>query len=101
MNSRIEAARKGTRVIEAPALAVPEVQPVPDQTHTQGRSVAGAEAVDQAGSEGKRDPAGEGRTGRGTEPGKLPGKPGCAAPTAPESPGAGAAEDGVVPTVPK
>jgi hypothetical protein len=38
MDARIEAARKGTLVMEAPALAVPEVQPVPDQTHTQGRS---------------------------------------------------------------
>ena len=59
MDARIEAARNGTQVVEAPALAVPEVQPVPE------------------------------------------GKPGCAAPTAPEPPGAGAAEDGVVPSVPK
>ena len=35
MDARIEAARKGAQVIEAPALAVPEVQPVPDQTHTR------------------------------------------------------------------
>src|SRR6516162_1173352 len=42
MDARIEAARNGTQVIDAPAVAVPEVQPVPE------------------------------------------GKPGCAAPTAPE-----------------
>jgi len=57
--------------------------------------------VDQAGSEGKRDPAGDGRTGPATEPGKLPVEPGYAAPTAPEPLGAGPAEDGVVPSVPK
>jgi hypothetical protein len=30
MDAKIEAARKGTQVIEAAALAVPEVQPVLD-----------------------------------------------------------------------
>ena len=75
-------------VIEAPALAVLEVQPVPDKTHTHDRK--GVAAVETA--------AGDGRTGRGTEPGKLPG---CAAPTAPDALGAGAAEDAVVPSVPK
>ena len=49
--------------------------------------------MDQAGSEGKRDPAGDGRTGPATEPGKLPVEPGYAAPTAPEPLGAGPAED--------
>jgi hypothetical protein len=58
MDARIEAARNGSKVVGAPALAVPQVQPVPNKTHTQGRSdVADREAVDQAGSEGKRDPA--------------------------------------------
>jgi hypothetical protein len=89
---------KETKQLPGP-VGVPDVQPVLDKTHTQGRSdVAAAEAVDQAGSEGKRDPAGDGRTGRGTEPGKLPG---YAAPTAPEPLGAGAAEDAVVPSIPK
>jgi hypothetical protein len=98
MDARIEAARNGeTKQLPGP-VGVPDVQPVLDKTHTQGRSGL---AVDQAGSEGKPDPAGDGRTGRGTEPGKLPGKPGCAAPAAPEPLGAGAAEDGVVPSVPK
>jgi hypothetical protein len=61
-------------------VVVPEVQPVPDKLCEQGRNgVAAAEAVDQAGSEGKPAPAGNGRTGRPTEPG----------------------EDGVVPSVPK
>ena len=54
------AARNGSNVIDAPAVVVPEVQPVLDKT--QGRS---GEAVDQAGSEGKQEPAGDGRTGRG------------------------------------
>jgi hypothetical protein len=62
IEARIQAARNGTQVIDAPAVVVPEVQPFLDKT--QGRSeVAAAEAGDQAGSEG-------------------PGKPGCAAPTA-------------------
>jgi hypothetical protein len=56
-------------VIEAPALAVLEVQPVPDKTHTHDRK--GVAAVETA--------AGDGRTGRGSEPG----------------------EEGVVPRVPK
>jgi hypothetical protein len=87
-------------VIDAPAVVVPEVQP--SLGKAQGRSdVAAAEAVDRAGMEGKREPAGEGRTGRGTEPGKVPGKPGCTAPTALNPLGAGAAEDAVVPSVPK
>jgi hypothetical protein len=77
---------------------VPEVQPFLDKT--QGRNDVAAEAVDQAGSEGKPDPAGDGRTDRGTEPAKLPGKPGCAAPTAP-APLETGAEAGVVPSVPK
>ena len=81
--------------LEAPAV-VPDIKPVRDKTHTQGHNaVAAAEAVDQAGNEGKPDPAGDARTGRGTEPGKLPVEPGCAAPTAPEPLRAGAAEDGV------
>ena len=53
-----EAARNGeTNQLLGPA-GVPDGQPVLDKTH--GRSGV---AVDQAGSEGKRDPAGDGRTG--------------------------------------
>ena len=71
MDARIEAARNGeTKQLPGPA-GVPDVQPFLDKT--QGRSdVAATEAVDQAGSEGRPDQAGDGRTGRGTEPGKLP-----------------------------
>jgi hypothetical protein len=43
MDARIEAARNGTQVIDAPAVVVPEVQPFLDKT--QGRScVAAAQA---------------------------------------------------------
>ena len=78
MDAKIEAARNGSKVVEAPAVVVPKVQPFLDKT--QGRSdVAAAEAVDQAGSEGKPDSAGDRRTGRGTGP----------------------SEAGVVPSVPK
>ena len=58
MDARIEAARNGeTKLLPGPA-GVPEVQLFLDKT--QGRSdVAAAEAVGQAGSEGKRDPAGD------------------------------------------
>ena len=38
MDARIEAARNGTQVIDAPAVVVPEVLPVLDKTHAQGRS---------------------------------------------------------------
>jgi hypothetical protein len=73
IEARIEAARNGSTVVEAPAVVVPKVQPVLDKTHAQGRpDVAATEAVDQAASEGRPDQAGNGRTGGGTEPGKLP-----------------------------
>ena len=75
MDARITAARNGSNVIDAAAVVVPEVQPF---HKTQGCSGV---AVDQAGSERKPDPAGHWRTGRGTEPGKLPGKHGFVAPT--------------------
>jgi phage terminase small subunit len=69
MDARLEAARNGTKVLGAPAVVVPEVQPFLDKT--EGRSgVAAAEAVDQADREGMWDPAGDGRTGRGTGPGQ-------------------------------
>jgi len=59
MDAKIEAARNGSTVVEAPAVVVPKVQVVLDKTHTQGRNgVAAAEAVDQA-NEGKRDPTGD------------------------------------------
>jgi hypothetical protein len=81
MDARIEAARNGeTKQLPGPAGVLPEVQPVLDKTHTQSRN---------------------GIAGRGTEPGKLPGKPECAAPTAPDPLGEGADADGVVPSVPK
>ena len=80
MDARIEAARNGeTKQLQGPA-GVPDVHPVLDKTHTQGRN---------------------GIAGRGTEPGKLPGKPECVAPTAPDPLGEGADADGVVPSVPK
>jgi hypothetical protein len=48
MDARIEAARNGeTKQLQGPA-SVPDVHPVLDKTHTQGRSdVAAAEALDQ------------------------------------------------------
>jgi hypothetical protein len=63
MDAKIEAAKAGVpKQIEAPVV-VPDVKLVHDKTHTQDRN---------------------GVAGRGTEPGKLPGKPECAAPTAPD-----------------
>ena len=75
MDARIEAVRNGeTKQLPWPA-GVPDVKPVPDKTHTQDPSGVAVDrsgvAVDQA-SEAKLDSAGDGRTGRGTEPGKLP-----------------------------
>jgi len=62
MDARIEAARNGTQVIDAPAV-VRDVKPIHDKTHTKDRDgVTAAEAVDPAGSEGKADPGGDGRT---------------------------------------
>jgi hypothetical protein len=106
IEAKLEAAQKSgsLKELEAPAV-VPDLKPVPDKPHIQDRSgVAAVEAMDQANEKNlreKRDPADDWRTGRGTEPGKLAGKPGCAAPTTPDPLGEGAGADGVVPSVPK
>jgi hypothetical protein len=63
MDAKFEAARNG-ETKQLPGPGVPDVQPVLDKTHTKDRNgVTAAEAVDPAGSEGKPDPGGDGRTG--------------------------------------